>query len=137
MRRLFVDTSAWYAYVNRRDPDHKKVRRLLGTFPGKLVTSNFVFDETVTFCLMRQGHALAAQVGDTLRDPAVVDLLRISADDETAAWNLFLDRPDKEYSFTDCTSFVLMRRLGLQQAASLDRDFQREGFEVLPAPRTL
>jgi predicted nucleic acid-binding protein len=38
------------------------------------------------------------------------------------------------YSYTDCTSFVLMRRLRIQQAIALDADFQREGFLLLPAP---
>ncbi|MFT3773889.1 MAG: hypothetical protein QM820_51630 [Minicystis sp.] len=47
---------------------------------------------------------------------------------------MFLARPDKRYSFTDCTSFVLMRRLGLRTAVSLDDDFRQEGFEVLPEP---
>ena len=95
------------------------------------MTSNFVFDETVTFCRLRFGHQPAATVGETLRDPAVVNLVRVSVEDEVRAWRLFCDRPDKEYSYTDCTSFVLMRRLGLNEALSLDRDFQREGFSML------
>ncbi len=44
-----------------------------------------------------------------------------------------LERPGKTYSFADCTSFVLMRRLGITRAATLDADFAREGFEVLPS----
>ena len=90
----------------------------------------------MTFCIYRLGHAKAAKVGDTLRDPVVVDLVHITNPDEEAAWALFLERPDKSYSFTDCTSFVLMRRLGLQQALTFDRDFRREGFDVLPLPES-
>lgn len=133
MQRLFVDTSAWFAYVNRRDPDHRAVRKALRSFSGRLVTSNYVFDETVTFCGNRLGHANAAQVGETLRDPAIVDLVRVTAQDEEESWLVFLARPDKSYSFTDCTSFVIMRRLGLAHALSLDDDFRQEGFQVLPA----
>ena len=40
----------------------------------------------------------------------------------------------KTYSYTDCTSFVVMRRLGLHTAIALDADFQREGFALLPTP---
>jgi predicted nucleic acid-binding protein len=130
--RLFVDTSAWFAFVNRRDPEHPPTRKLLEEHGGSLVTSNFVFDETVTLCLLRLGHSKALRVGAALRDPDVVHLVRASAQDETAAWELFRQRADKRYSFTDCVSFVMMKRLELLHAAALDDDFRREGFDVLP-----
>jgi predicted nucleic acid-binding protein len=60
--------------------------------------------------------------------------VRITSDDELAAWELFDARADKEYSFTDCTSFVLMRRLGISTALAADDDFVQEGFEVVPDP---
>lgn len=126
-----MDTSAWLAYANRSDSAHHAVRDALKDFEGRLVTSNFVFDETVTAC-RRLGHAVAVLVGGLLRDPEVVDLVRVTGDDERDAWDLFQRRPDKSYSFTDCTSFVLMRKLGLQRVATLDADFAREGFEVVP-----
>jgi predicted nucleic acid-binding protein len=134
MAHAFVDTSAWFAYVNRLDADHTRIRSLFQTFQGRLVTSNFIFDETVTLCLYRLGYRVAAMVGEVLLDPTVVDLIRLTPEDEHRSWTLFLARPDKTYSYTDCTSFVLMRRLRLQQAIALDADFQREGFLLLPAP---
>ena len=134
MEHAFVDTSAWFAYANRHDPDHIRIRNVLRTFQGRLVTSNFIFDETVTLCLYRLGHQVAATVGKVLLDPTVVDLIRLTPDDEQRAWELFLVRPDKTYSYTDCTSFVLMRRLRLQRVIALDADFQREGFILLPTP---
>ena len=48
MERLFVDSSVWLAHVNRRDRHHARALPLLRSFEGRLVTSNFVFDETVT-----------------------------------------------------------------------------------------
>jgi hypothetical protein len=134
MEHAFVDTSAWFAYANRHDPDHTRLRTALQTFQGRLVTSNFIFDETVTLCLYRLGHQVAAAVGAVLLDAAVVALLRVTPEDEQSAWALFLARPDKTYSYTDCTSFVLMRRLRVQRAIALDTDFQREGFLLLPTP---
>jgi predicted nucleic acid-binding protein len=55
MGHVFVDTGAWFAYVNRLDADHTRIRRVLQTFQGRLVTSNFIFDETVILCLYRLG----------------------------------------------------------------------------------
>jgi uncharacterized protein len=132
MQRLYVDTSVWFAFTNRGDPDHQAVASLLDGFKGRLVTSNFVFDETVTLCLYRLGHAAADRVGQVLRDSTHVDLVRVAPEDETVAWQLFRERHDKQYSFTDCSSFALMRRLGLKVAAALDDDFAAEGFEQLP-----
>lgn len=132
MERLFVDTSAWIAYTNRADPDHQQVKAWFASFEGRLVTSNAIFSETVTLCLYRLGHHVAAQVGEVLREPGTVDLVRLSNEDEEQAWQLFLKRSDKTYSYTDCTSFILMRKLGLRRAVALDADFEREGFEVVP-----
>ena len=128
MERAFVDTSAWLAHANRQDPAHLRIRNVLRTFQGRLITSNFIFDETVTLCLYRLGYQVAATVGEVLLDLTVVHLIRITPEDEQSAWALWLARPDKTYSYTDCTSFVLMRRLGLQRVIAIDMDFQREGF---------
>jgi len=132
VERIFVDTSAWAAYANRSDPDHDGVCSALERFAGRRVTSNFVFDETVTLCRYRFGHRVAVAIGAALVDRAVVELIRITPRDERAAWELFRRRADKKYSFTDCTTFVLMRRLGIETAAALDRDFVREGFALVP-----
>jgi predicted nucleic acid-binding protein len=132
MDRLFVDTSAWFAYTNRADPDHHRVRQTLARFKGRLVTSNFILDEAVTLCHFRLGHPAAVTVGEVLQSDPSIDLVRLTPEDEQAAWTLFIARSDKQYSFTDCTSFALMRRLGLTKALTLDEDFKREGFVVVP-----
>ena len=132
IERVFVDTSAWFAYANRRDPDHRAVREVFRRKGLRLVTSNFVFDETVTLCLYRMGHGTASKVGAVLRDNPLVDLVRVTAEDEARAWELFGKRVDKNYSFTDCTSFVLMRRLALDTSLALDDDFAQEGFATVP-----
>lgn len=132
MERVFVDTSAWIAYANLRDGEHELVVGPIGEWMGRLVTSNFVFGETVTYFMSSVRHDAAVAIGAWLLEPLHVSLLRVSADDEAAAWALLKERPDKRYSYTDGTSFVIMRRLGLRKAIALDDDFRREGFEVLP-----
>jgi predicted nucleic acid-binding protein len=85
MERAFVDTSAWFAYANRQDPDHQRIRNVLRTFQGRLIVSNFIFDETVTLCLYRLGYQVAAAVGEVLLDPTVVAMIRITPEDEQNA----------------------------------------------------
>ncbi len=129
---LYVDTSVWFAFANRADPVRPAAHKLLRSFGGRLVTSNFVFDETITLCRGRLGHKLAKDLGEVLWSGDVADLVRALPEDEVTAWELFCDRSDKTYSYTDCVSFVMMRRLGIRTAAAFDEDFRREGFEVVP-----
>ena len=132
MDRLFVDTSAWFAYANRKDRQHAGVSEILRTYPGRLVTTNYVFDEIISLCLYRLGHHASRMVGSVLMDPDEVDMVRVTSEDELMAWELFCNRTDQKYSFTDCTSFTLMRRLGLDTALALDTDFAAENFIVVP-----
>ncbi len=130
--RFFVDTSAWFALINARDRDHATVAETVRGVDGRLVTSNYVFDEIVTLCRTRLGHDVATQVGFALLDIDTTDLIRISADDERNAWRRFMAREDQVYSFTDCTSFALIDRLRVGQVIALDDDFRREGYVTLP-----
>ena len=129
--RVFVDTSAWFALANRGDRDHESMRAVLESHEGRLVTSNFVLDETITLCRLRLGHASAVRVGTGLRSGQIADVVRATTADENAAWTLFEQRADQRYSFTDCVSFAMMRRMKIDAAAALDEDFDRERFTVL------
>jgi hypothetical protein len=132
MKRIFVDTSAWYAYARRDDPDHAAVKEALEVWEGRLVTSDFVFDEVATLVRARLGHGVSLRVGETLRNPSVVELVHLLPEDEEDAWEWFKRHDDKAYSFTDCAGFSLMRRLKISAAITTDRHFRQAGFQVLP-----
>jgi predicted nucleic acid-binding protein len=132
MDRLFVDTGAWFAYFNALDPDHRAVAALLEEWEGRLVTTDYVFDELVTLVRYRVGHAEACAAGEALRDPGVAMFVTVSPEDAARAWVRFRRDGDKEYSFTDCTSFAVLERLHLRTAAAVDADFRRAGFRTLP-----
>jgi predicted nucleic acid-binding protein len=132
MKRVFVDTGGWYALVDGKDPDHSEVRACLNNHQGKLVTSNFVFDETITLLRYRLGWDVANEVGENLRGGNIAQVHRITPADEDAAWQVFSRYRDKAFSFTDCTSFVLMRRLKLDVAVAIDSDFRTYGIQCVP-----
>lgn len=131
MDRLFVDTSAWYAFFNRKDPAHQNVGKALEAWAGRLLFTDYVFDEIVTLIRSRLGSAKSVEIGRPLRSGGVAVLVRVELADFQAAWNQFSREVDKGYSFTDCTSFAVMRRLGVQRAAATDEHFRQAGFEVL------
>lgn len=129
MEQLFFDTSAIYAFINKKDPDHVRVKRFINNFSGRAFITNYIFDETVNLVNARLGHEKAVFTGDILLKSPQVEKLWITPHDEKEAWGLFVSRADKSYSFTDCTSFVVMKRLKITKSLSLDEHFRQEGFE--------
>jgi len=134
LKRAFVDTGAWYALLDKKDPDHPAIVEAFRDYCGRLITSNYVFDETVTLARYRLGWTVAHQLGRTLREQRVARLERVTAKDEAAAWSIFEQQHDKRYSFTDCTSFVLVQRLALPLCLAIDSDFRAFGLHCLPNP---
>ena len=135
MRLMFVDTAAWVAGADRSDPANASVREARDRWlseGGRLVTTDYVIDETLTTIRFRLGlnaaEAWWLQIDGSAR-------LRIESIDEARrerAQSLFFGYRDKEFSFTDCCSFVLMRELRIRRALTLDHHFRQMGFEVVP-----
>ena len=132
MDRLFVDTGAWCAFFNRADPRQGAVAQVLQEWQERLVTTDYIFDELVTLLRKRVGHKTALLAGKALRSGDLSDWISTEASDLSAAWQQFMRDSDKAYSFTDCASFAVMRRLRIVRAASVDAEFRQAGFQVLP-----
>lgn len=132
MKRVFVDTGAWFAFFNQADPDHETVSSALLPLEGRLITSDYVFDELVTLLRYCINHKMACAAGEALLNSQVATLLSVGQADINEAWRRFVAENDKRYSFTDCVSFALMKRIGLDTAVAVDPDFRRAGFSVLP-----
>ncbi len=126
---VFVDTSALYALINRKDRDHEKVQDFLSQFKGKVFVTNYIFDEIITLVMGRLGHTMAVEVGKTLQVSPQVVKVWVTPSDDKSAWEFFVSRKDKFYSFTDCTSFIVMKRLKLTKCLTFDHHFKQEGFE--------
>lgn len=129
---LFVDTSALLAAYNPRDKYYRRAVDFRAQAP-QLITTNFVIDETITLALKHVGHSLARQLGDDLWQQKLAKIIYLTEADQRAAWELFKKYDDKTFSFTDCTSFAVMLRLGLTTAFTFDQDFKQSGlFTIVP-----
>ena len=124
---VFVDTGAWFAYFVRRDPDHPAAVEWMRRNRQPLVTTDFVFDELVTLLALRESRRVAAAAGDLLWTQQVADLEQVVQGDLTEAWDVFRRFQDKEWSFTDCTSKVVIGRLGITEAFAFDHHFEQFG----------
>ena len=132
MRRVFVDTSGWFELLVPGSRLQIEVGALVRTPECRFVTSSHVLHELVALVLRRANHSTAARAGSFLRTSPEVRIEFPDAAEEAKTWRLFLERADKTYSLTDCSSFVIMRRLGITDAITTDDHFRQEGFTVLP-----
>jgi len=136
MKALFVDTAGWIACADGADPAHTRccAARDAALEAGRmLVTTDFVVDETLTLIRFRLGLAAADAWWQQLDASSRVRWERVDSQRFEKARALFFQYRDKQFSFTDCTSFAIMRELRLRQALTTDRHFAQAGFEVLPA----
>lgn len=130
MKPRFVDTGVWYALADQRDPNHDDAVVLMARPRRPVITTNVVFGESLTLVRGRLGHASAVALGRRLLDGRDVRLVRVGLRDEEQAWQIFQRYRDKDFSFADCTSFAVMRRLRIPHALAFDRHFQQMGFRV-------
>ena len=135
----FADSSFLVARFNIRDRNHRAAiahveeQRHAGSDALRLVLSDYVFDETVTALIVRsKRHDLASAAGRAILDSKNLRMVRVESPAFAAAWKLFVRRSDKRWSFTDCTSFVLMENLGIRKAVTFDANFRQAGFAMFP-----
>ena len=98
----------------------------------RLITTSYVLNETYTLLLLNVGYVKTEafkQLMDEMTDLNLVAVFHVTPDIETKAWNVFerFNR-DKAWSFTDCTSRVLMERLGLVEVFTVDHHFEQMNF---------
>lgn len=131
MKSTFVDTSGWYAALTRRDRDHPVASKFIRCWKDQLVTTDYVLDETLTLIQRRIDHGTAVEFLNKLEQSAMLELVFVGHEDFYNAQSLFRSRSDKQWSFTDCTSFTVMSRLKLKQALAFDNHFLQAGFTLI------
>jgi predicted nucleic acid-binding protein len=132
MQAVFADSFYFFALVNSNDPAHIKAVAVSRDYTGRLVTSAFVLVEFADGCAtLPHRRAIVAQAVDELCNNSNVVVHPCTDQLFQAGWRLYQQRPDKEWSLTDCISFVVMQREGITEALTGDRHFEQAGFSVL------
>ncbi|MSQ53048.1 MAG: PIN domain-containing protein [Betaproteobacteria bacterium] len=135
MKGLFVDTAGWMACADAGDPSHAPAcaARDKALEQGNLlVTTDYVMDEIMTLIRMRLGLPAAKAWWEQIEASSRVRWEWIGLERVEKARKAFFRFRDKAYSFTDCTSLVVMQELRLKQALTTDRHFRQMGYQVLP-----
>ena len=118
---LFVDTSVWYAAADSSDAGNRRAKAILAA-SEPLITTDHVLVETWTLIRYRIHRRAAERFWEGLRG-GVASVEAVGLADLEAAWETGAAYRDQDFSIVDRTSFAVMRRLGLERAASFDDDF--------------
>jgi hypothetical protein len=134
-KALFVDTAGWMMLADAADPLHGEavaVRDRWLEGGGVFVSTDFVLDETLTLIRTRLGIDAAERWWNQVEGSPRLSWEPIDASRSERARRWFFRWRDKAFSFTDCTSFVVMRERRLKVALTSDRHFVQAGFETAP-----
>lgn len=131
---VFIDTSAWLALINEADVDHSKARKirnkLLESKKRFFVTNYIIVEIANSLCKVRwRPHAI--KLIKSIQATEYIEVVEIDKDTHEEAWNMYSSRTDKEWSLTDCTSFVVMKGYGIRDAFTNDHHFEQAGFNIL------
>jgi predicted nucleic acid-binding protein len=130
---VFVDTSAFLAVLDLDDSNHARAAKLWSSAIAsgeRWITSNYVLVETLALIQHRLG---IEAVREFSRDTApILDIRWIGAKEHEAALAMLLSAGRRKLSLVDCTSFELLRSLGIRRAFAFDRHFREQGFDCIP-----
>ena len=130
---IFIDTGAFVARVLASDQFHKQSQQSwtkMAKMFHSAYTSNFVINETLTLLARRIDYAFAYRNGQTLYGSRFLTILRPVQEEELKALEMMQKYADQKVSFTDCVSFVLMKKLKIRQAFGYDKHFRSAGFSL-------
>ena len=134
--KLFIDTGAFIALTDADDENHKPAVAFYRNAKEKgarFVTTNFVFCETMNYLRARISHHIAALFRENLKKSGFIEIVTVTPSIEDGAFTIFKRYTDKDFSFTDCTSFSIMSSLKLKSAFAFDKHFEQfEGIGRLP-----
>ncbi len=130
-KKVYVDTSAWYALQITDDANHQQARE---AFPGllkgygTLITSNHVVGETYTLLRISRGYNEAKRCLELLRQSPRLEVYFADSDAEREAYSLLDQYREHPFSFVDGLSFAIMKREGIRDAFAFDHHFRIAGY---------
>jgi predicted nucleic acid-binding protein len=135
---VFVDTSAFYAVKDSSDENHKiaiETMEKLAENPDVIVViTNYIIDEVLTLFRNKLGFKSAIEFGEKIRNSRNTKNIFVTEEMEDEAWELFKKYEDKDFSFTDCISFVVMKKFNITTVFTFDEHFKQigYGFKIIP-----
>ena len=134
MRVVFADTGYWVALLNPYDELHDKATELSKSLnPVRIVTSEMIVNEVLSDFSKRSQFLREAAITliDNIKQDPNISLVPLSSNQFQQGIELYKNRLDKNWSPTDCVSFIIMEEMGIYEALAYDKHFEQAGFRPL------
>lgn len=134
---VFVDTSALFAVLDQGDQAHSSAGAVWAKLlAGRalLVTTNYVLLETAALVQHRLGVAALRTLHETITP--LLEIEWIDQGRHKAAMQMTLAGRRRKLSVVDCSSFIVMREIGIQEAFAFDKHFSGQGFRLNATPES-
>jgi predicted nucleic acid-binding protein len=132
---IFLDTGAFHAMYVKNDKYHDSAIRIKREMAinkyGAAITTNYILNETFTLLRSSVGIIQSIKLGELIRNSKILHVIWIDDVIEEKAWRIFSTYRDRPFSFTDCTSFVVMQDMTIQNAFTYDLHFSQMKFIVI------
>jgi uncharacterized protein len=136
-RRVFADSSAWFAVASASDGRHGEADALLRRAVAArttLLTTNLVLAEIHRLALVRMGIRPASILLDRVEASRLVTIVHATAEHHRSARRWLTKLADQPISYTDGVSFAVMEAMRCRVALTFDRHFAVAGFRIWRAP---
>lgn len=131
MKTVFADTFYYLALVNPSDNRHQQAQTYTDGFQGRMVTTSWVLTELANALAKPSSRPAFLQVFAQMRTDPDITIFPPDAALFEDGLRLYASRPDKEWSLTDCISFVVMQQQGITEALTGEHPFEQAGFVAL------
>ena len=131
MTARFADTGYFIALVNADDESHRAAVGVTRSYSGGIVTTSAVLNELANYLAHPPNRPLFLETLARLRQNPMAQIVFVDGELFEEGVRLFEARADKEWSLTDCISFVVMDRMRLREALTPDHHFEQAGFNAM------
>jgi len=128
---IFVDTFYFLALLNQDDAAHRKALTLSEKLTDPIITTAWVLTEVGDALAAPNLRSVFVELTEALREDRNTTIVPPTQALFDKGLDLYASRADKDWTLTDCISFVVMQERGLTKALTGDRHFEQAGFDAL------
>lgn len=128
MKLVFADSFYFLALINADDSANKRASEFTNAYTGQYLTTSAVLTEVADALARPISRVAAASFIKHIPSNKAIRITMVDQGIFSEALALYLARPDKDWSLTDCMSFTLMGRERITEALTADKHFEQAGF---------
>jgi predicted nucleic acid-binding protein len=131
MRTVFADATFYIAVASPHDQLHAVATDYARSYRGRVVTTEYVLLEVGNMLSDASRRGTFVRLVEEVRADPDSDVVPSSHELWSRGLDLYSHRHDKDWSLTDCISFVVMEDRGLREALTADQHFAQAGYAIL------